>query len=121
MGRECKKRRILNIPKCCKFYPCNILNNGLENEKNYEEVILSIDEYETIRCIDIERMTQEECSKHMGVARTTVQAIYENARYKVADFLVNQKILKINGGEFFVCDGKNEKCPRPNCERRQIT
>ena len=115
MSRECKKRRVLNVPKCCKYYPCGVL----DNTEDYEEVILNIDEFETIRCMDVEKMTQEECSNHMGVARTTVQAIYESARRKVADFLCNQKILVIKGGEYYICDGKNDKCPRPNCERRK--
>ena len=45
-----------------------------------ENVVLAVDEYETIRLIDLLGLTQEECAGQMGVARTTVQALYEAAR-----------------------------------------
>lgn len=112
MPRECKKRRVLGIPSCHNFVPSTPLSK--------EVILMGIDEYETIRCIDYEKMTQEECANHMGVARTTVQAIYESARHKLSDFLINPKQLHIDGGEYFLCDGINEKCPRPDCPRHKM-
>jgi len=60
--------------------------------------VLSVDEYESLRLIDLEGLSQEECAGRMQVARTTVQAIYDRARAKVADFLVNARELRIGGG-----------------------
>lgn len=56
-----------------------------------ERIIMAVDEYETIRLIDLAGYTQEECAAQMGIARTTVQGIYNDARRKLADALVNGK------------------------------
>ena len=41
----------------------------------------------------------------MQIARTTVQLIYEIARKKIADALIDGHPLKIDGGDFIICDG----------------
>ncbi len=72
-------------------------------EKNTDEtnhIRMTVDEYETIRLIDLEGFTQEECAKQMNVARTTVQGIYIEARKKLAELLVNGRVLLIEGGEY---------------------
>ena len=73
---------------------------------------MTVDEYETIRLIDLEAFTQEQCSIQMEVARTTVQAIYQNARKKLADCIVNSKTLVIQGGEYRICERENQYCGR---------
>jgi len=45
---------------------------------------MTVDEYESIRLLDLEGLTQEEAAQRMDVARTTVQRIYAAARHKVA-------------------------------------
>ena len=91
MARPCKKRWVCGEPKCRRFGPSDIFN--------VEEVVLNLDEYECIRLIDYEGMEQEQCAMQMGVARTTVQAIYKSAREKLADSIVNAKHLRIEGGD----------------------
>ncbi len=63
-----------------------------------EKVIMTMDEYETIRLVDLEKCTHEQCAKQMGIARTTVTEIYESARYKMADSIVNGKTLRFQVG-----------------------
>lgn len=65
---------------------------------------MSLDEFETIRLLDREGLTQEQCAERMGIARTTVTAIYESARQKVADALVEGKRLLIRGGNYRLND-----------------
>ncbi|SET34100.1 Protein of unknown function DUF134 [Natronincola peptidivorans] len=79
------------------FGPLNVSN--LDGE-----IIMTVEEYEAIRLIDLEGLTQEECAERMSVARTTVQRIYNDARKKLAEALVNGKILKIQGGDYKLCE-----------------
>ena len=60
---------------------------------------MTVDELETIRLIDKENLSQEECRAQLGVGRTTAQKIYETARKKIADALVLGFEPKIEGGE----------------------
>ena len=72
MPRRQRCRFITTYPDCWNFSP---------EEANAEApVVLGLDEFETIRLLDREGLTQEQCAERMGVARTTVTAIYESAR-----------------------------------------
>ena len=83
---------------------------------------MTVEEYETIRLIDLEGKTQQECSERMEVARTTVQGIYDVARKKLADALVNGKHLNIGGGDYELCtSGGPGHCKwRKECPKRRI-
>lgn len=95
MARREKTRSVGIIPEFTAFTP--------EGIPNGESVVLTMDEFETIRLIDFERMSQAEAAQRIGVARTTVTAIYDRARYKVSDSLVNGKLLVIEGGNVILC------------------
>jgi len=101
------------MPVCSRFGPLDLINGGNNC------VIMTIDEYETIRLIDLEGMTQEECSSQMNVARTTVQSIYDSARGKLSDSLVNGKVLHIEGGEYKLCDEFIKPCGKDGCLKRK--
>lgn len=64
---------------------------------------MSIEEYETIRLIDLDGFTQEQCAEQMAIARTTVQGMYNSARKKMAELVVNGKGLWIEGGDYRLC------------------
>ena len=68
-------------------------------------IVLAIDEYEAIRLIDYEGLSQEECSDNMNVARTTAQQIYATARKKIATALVEGLPIRIEGGDYRICNG----------------
>ncbi len=55
--------------------------------------------------MDLEGMTQQECGEKMNVVRTSIQATYASARKKLADMLVNGKLLIIEGGDYRLCEG----------------
>lgn len=111
MARPTKWRRVCCLPENDRFGP-------LGNPGNPENpVSMTIDEYETVRLIDLEGFTQEECAKQMNVARTTVQGIYVEARKKIAASLVHGRVLIIEGGAYRLCDGLEGGCGR-GCRRR---
>ena len=96
-----------------------------EGAKNASSLFMSIDEHEVIRLIDLEGLTQEECALQMDVARTTVTSIYNGARKKLADALINGKRLIIGGGNYVLCEhrgaqcGLNKTCCRKNTESKK--
>ena len=74
MARPRKRRHVCGLPERNHFGPLDL------PAREQELVQMTVDEYETIRLIDFEDFTQEECAQQMNVARTTVQAIYSQAR-----------------------------------------
>jgi predicted DNA-binding protein (UPF0251 family) len=80
-------------------------------------VVMTVDEYETIRLIDLVNLTQEACAEQMNIGRGTVQGIYTEARKKLADALINGKMLCIDGGEYKLCDSYPNGCGIGCCGR----
>ncbi len=73
---------------------------GVRGRKS-NEVILNIEEYETIRLLDYQNLTQEEAATLMDVSRPTLTRIYEEARNKVATAFVEGRDLLFKGGDFY--------------------
>ena len=90
MPRPSRCRRIEQLPVYRSFSPDDV--------SAVESVRMTVDEFEAMRLLDNEGLTQEACAARMNIARTTVTAIYDSARKKVADALVNGKRLLITGG-----------------------
>ncbi len=96
MPRKQRCRWIGGYPDHWEFSPEEITDS--------EPVVMSLDEFETIRLLDREGLTQEQCAERMGVARTTVTAIYDSARRKIAEALTAGKRLMIRGGNYALND-----------------
>ncbi len=90
MPRPIRCRRIERLPVYRSFSP--------DDTAPAEHVMMTVDEFEALRLLDDEGLTQEACAVRMNIARTTVTAIYDSARKKVADALVHGKRLLITGG-----------------------
>ncbi len=108
MPRPPRCRRVCSLPKAGEFVPQNCADAG-------SSVVMSIDEYEVIRLIDLLGLTQEQCSVQMDVSRTTVTGIYDAARRKLADVLVHGKRLLIEGGHIQLCEYA-ESCCHTRCK-----
>ena len=110
MPRPRKYRNVCHFPQSLSFSPT-------ESADDKPPIILTVDEYETIRLIDREGFSQEECGERMGIARTTVQLIYASARQKLAQMLVDGKPLQIAGGDYRLCDGA-QNCGQQLCYKQ---
>ena len=116
MARPRKWKRVCDLPKVRSF----VQNGGEQRE---ETVLLSVEEYEVLRLIDHENMTQQECAQRMEVSRPTVQILYDNARKKLVSFLVNGGSLRIEGGSYRLCTGEHAaqchcNCGKCTCRKR---
>lgn len=109
MPRPQRCRRICCEPEFEKFSPSEAADTG--------SVVLTLDEFEVIRLVDLEKQTHEQCAQRMDISRTTVTEICESARQKIADCLVNGKKLIISGGNYRLCEGGAVKGCGKNCTR----
>lgn len=112
MPRPRKCRKVCHMPKVCNFVPVG-------QDENQTAVVLTVDEFEAIRLIDVQGFSQEECSSYMQVARTTAQAIYNTARAKIATALVEGMPLRIEGGDYRLCEGREDVCHCGGCQRHR--
>jgi predicted DNA-binding protein (UPF0251 family) len=94
MARPTKWRRIEHVPAIPYFVPSETKIQELP------ENILKLEELEAIRLKDLEGLEQAECAQRMEVSRPTFQRILLSAREKVADSLINSKMIRIEGGNF---------------------
>lgn len=113
MPRPRKCRNVCHFPQTQAFIPA-------EGREEKPAVILTVDEYEAIRLIDKEGLSQEQCGEFMQIARTTVQQIYTAARKKLADVLVDGLPLRIEGGDYRLCDGRNTFCGCDACFKHRL-
>ena len=113
MPRPRKCRKVCHFPQNLSFVPA-------EGAEGKTPVILTVDEYETIRLIDKEGLSQEQCGEFMKVARTTVQQVYANARKKLAEAIVEGRPLRIEGGDYELCNGAAKNCGDNTCFKQLI-
>ena len=114
MARPRKNRIISSLPSCEGFIPL-----GYTETRCCRRTTMTIDEYETLRLIDYMGLTQEECAAKMNISRPTVTNIYEKARFKIADALVNEKLLLIEGGDYDYSQ-ENKKTARIEEEKEKM-
>jgi uncharacterized protein len=113
LARPKRLRRLACTPPAHFFHP-----SGTEGQTaSKDAVILTMDEFESLRLADLECHSQVEAAKKMGVSRATFGRIVESGRSKVAKALVYGYRIEISGGAFMFGRGRHLQCPR--CRRRQ--
>ena len=109
MPRPSRSRRICAEPQVKAFSP--------DSPVSGEPILLTLDEYEVIRLVDLQQQTHEQCAAQMDISRSTVQEICESARRKIAACLVYGKPLRIGGGNCRICGGQERQGCTPACSR----
>ncbi len=92
MPRRKMQRIVHRPPLYTEFKPVGIRRLSLES------IELSIDEYEAIRLADQIGMNHNEAAEEMEISRSTFTRLIENARKKIAEFIIEGKHLQIDGG-----------------------
>jgi len=94
MARPFKCRQIWSNPNFHYFKPRAVPLAYLK------EVILTVDEAESLRLKDLEKLDQIEAAKKMNIHQSTFQRTLTRAREKVSDAIINGKAIKIHGGNY---------------------
>jgi len=102
MPRPRKCRLVGFVPQNQSFYP-QLRSSG--------EVVLNIEEIEAIRLSDYIEIDQDRAAESMQVSRGTYQRILKSSRSKIADALINGKVIRIEGGNYLLSE-KNAFCRR---------
>jgi predicted DNA-binding protein (UPF0251 family) len=101
MARKRVKRNISCMPTATHFATIG------HHDIIQQEINLMIDEFEALRLKDFQCLDQIKAAKIMGISQPTFHRLLKNARKKVADALVNNKIIKIHGGHYKLNEKKN--------------
>jgi uncharacterized protein len=91
--RPRRKRSIYRPPLFASFKPAGVRGAGLERLE------LGLDEFEAIRLADYMGLDHLESAEQMNISRSTFSRLVERARHKVAQFLVEGRHLRIEGGD----------------------
>ncbi|MBF0207566.1 MAG: DUF134 domain-containing protein [Oligoflexia bacterium] len=86
-------------PKKCRHTSCEVTSNYFKPRgipmSELAEVILCVDELESLRLSHLELLYQEDAAVKMKISRQTFGRILDSAHQKVTDALINGKALRL--------------------------
>lgn len=94
MSRPKKYRNICDPPKMKGFKPF-----GIKLCVN-SPVILKLEEYESIKLINYDMLSQDIAAVKMNVSRPTFTRIYNKALKQIAKSFIEGKVISIEGGNY---------------------
>lgn len=86
------------MPRATRFTPIVPLGSPIE------EIILTLDELEALRLKDLKGLDQEKAAEQMKISQPTFHRLILGARKKVADALVNNKQIRMQGGAYQIVE-----------------
>ncbi|NVO02653.1 MAG: DUF134 domain-containing protein [Bacteroidetes bacterium] len=94
MARPQKNRKVCTPPPMKGFKPFGIPLCKTETLK------ITYEEYESIRLVNYEMLSQDNAAEQMAVSRPTLTRIYNKALKTIAKAFVEGKAIEIDGGNF---------------------
>ncbi|NRR91938.1 DUF134 domain-containing protein [Winogradskyella undariae] len=94
MPRPKKKRKVDFPPKMLGFKPFGI------RFCETEHIIMQYEEYETVKLVIYDDLSQGDAADKMEVSRPTLTRIYNSALKKIGQAFVEGKSILIKGGDF---------------------
>ncbi len=116
MARQKRLRKVVAPPGFKGFKPYGARG------RRAGTIDLLYEEYEAIKLADFDGMKQEEASRLMGISRPTFARIYQLARQKIAQALVEVKEIRAIYGHtlmdksWFICNSCHARFSLPNKE-----
>jgi uncharacterized protein len=104
MVRPRRCRKISMQPSCTYYKPRGI------PLVNLEEVILTLDEFESIRLKDAVGYEQKQAAQRMGISQPTFFRLITSPQKKIAKVLVQEKALRIEGGSIKIEKNDYQGC-----------
>ncbi|OUJ18512.1 putative DNA-binding protein [Methanonatronarchaeum thermophilum] len=95
-GRPRRPRKVGWTPNVNIFKPRGV------PAREQDEIIVTVEEMEAIRLIDIEDLTQKEAAEKMRVSRRSFWNDLNSGREKIAKALTKGKAIVIRGGDYSV-------------------
>lgn len=112
MVRPRRIRRIFFQPNVTYFKPIGIPLAELK------EVVLSFDELESIRLVDLESIEQLKAGEKMKISQSTLSRLLKQGRKKLANAIIHGQAIKIQGGNFEMEMKDNDSLEGENINRR---
>lgn len=94
MPRPKKKRKVNRPPKMLGFKPFGI------RFCDTEQIAMQYEEYEAIKLVVHENLSQDAAAEKIEVSRPTLTRIYNSGLKKIAEAFVEGKSIVIKGGDF---------------------
>lgn len=92
-GRPMKPRTVETPPKIKHFMPA-IPKDKLD-DFSHGPIFLYYDEFEALRLVDMEKLSQEEAGDKMNVSRGTIWRLIDEGRRKIIQALIDGRELFI--------------------------
>jgi predicted DNA-binding protein (UPF0251 family) len=87
-------RRVRFRPGVTYFKPAGVRMIDLD------EVVLTVDEYEAVRLVDLEEVGQGKAGKQMKISQPTLSRLLKSARKKISKAIIKGKAIRIEGGSY---------------------
>jgi len=92
MPRPQYNRIVHEPPLYSHFKPAGV------RRQNLQEIVLTLDEFEAFRLADQLGYSHAQAAEEMEISRSTFSRLIEKARKKIADFIIQGRVLAIGGG-----------------------